>query len=259
MNRTLFLLAAAAASLARAEAPDGWQAGAPRDEIRPELSWQPSGGPDAKGCLRTRADGREGQHGTWTRTFPVVGGRWYAFHVLRKVDGIPYPRRHVLATITWQDAKGGNVQRDAPTATSFRSGKKPQATPEYPPDGRTDARGWTEIAGVYAAPRAATQARVELHLRWAPGGTVEWAGARLTETTPPAPRKVRIAVVHFRPQGGASNAEQCRLYQPLLEDAAKQRADLVVLGADPYETDPMALVQIPVERTMIGGKWVSEA
>jgi predicted amidohydrolase YtcJ len=35
-------------------------------------------------------------------------------------------------------------------------------------------------------------------------------------------------------------------------------ADLVVLGADPYKTDPMALVNIPVERTMIGGKWVYE-
>ena len=36
-------------------------------------------------------------------------------------------------------------------------------------------------------------------------------------------------------------------------------ADLVVLGRDPHEVDPMEIVDIPVERTMIGGRWVFEA
>jgi hypothetical protein len=36
-------------------------------------------------------------------------------------------------------------------------------------------------------------------------------------------------------------------------------ADLVVLGADPTATDPAALRRIPVERTMVGGRWVYEA
>lgn len=36
-------------------------------------------------------------------------------------------------------------------------------------------------------------------------------------------------------------------------------ADLVVLGADPRTADPGALVDIPVERTMVGGRWVYEA
>jgi predicted amidohydrolase len=208
----------------------GWQALSPRDEIRPEFAQQSTGGPDGKGCLVIRADGREGLHGTWARTYPIVGGRYYAFHVLRKVDGIPFPRRHVLVTITWQDAKGKNVRRDEPTTATFNPGKPPMAAPEYPPDGLTDAQGWTEIAGVYAAPQAATQAFVELHLRWAPAGKVEWSTVTLAECPASKPRKVRIAVVHFRPQGGSSNAEQCRLYEPLLKQAAGQRADLVVLG-----------------------------
>lgn len=211
-------------------APEDWQAKSPRDEIRPELAYQPSGGPDGKGSLLIRADGRDGLHGTWERTYPIVGGRYYAFRVLRKVDGIPFPRRHVLVTITWQGAKGAAVRRDEPSETTFNPGKKPSAAPEFPPDGPTDAQGWTEIAGVYQAPQAATQAVVELHLRWAPAGKVEWAWAALTESAPPKPRKVRIAVVHFRPQGGSTNAEQCRLYEPMLEQAARQRADLVVLG-----------------------------
>ncbi len=33
-------------------------------------------------------------------------------------------------------------------------------------------------------------------------------------------------------------------------------ADLVVLGQDPMRVDPSSLVNIPVERTMVGGRWV---
>lgn len=36
-------------------------------------------------------------------------------------------------------------------------------------------------------------------------------------------------------------------------------ADLVVLGRDPFREDPPTLVTIPVERTMVGGKWVFES
>jgi predicted amidohydrolase YtcJ len=36
-------------------------------------------------------------------------------------------------------------------------------------------------------------------------------------------------------------------------------ADLVVLGEDPTVVDPMALIDIPIERTMVGGEWVYES
>jgi hypothetical protein len=36
-------------------------------------------------------------------------------------------------------------------------------------------------------------------------------------------------------------------------------ADLVVLGRDPLREDPFSLITIPVERTMVGGRWVFEA
>ncbi|HTQ53019.1 MAG TPA: amidohydrolase [Bryobacteraceae bacterium] len=36
-------------------------------------------------------------------------------------------------------------------------------------------------------------------------------------------------------------------------------ADLVVLGRDPMRVDPMTLIQIPIERTMVGGRWVYES
>jgi predicted amidohydrolase YtcJ len=36
-------------------------------------------------------------------------------------------------------------------------------------------------------------------------------------------------------------------------------ADLVVLGQDPFKVDPSQLINIPIERTMVGGKWVFES
>ena len=36
-------------------------------------------------------------------------------------------------------------------------------------------------------------------------------------------------------------------------------ADLVVLGRDPFREDPSTLITIPIERTMVGGRWVYES
>lgn len=40
---------------------------------------------------------------------------------------------------------------------------------------------------------------------------------------------------------------------------AGKLADLVVLGRDPHEVPPGEIIRIPVERTMVGGRWVFEA
>ena len=44
-----------------------------------------------------------------------------------------------------------------------------------------------------------------------------------------AARKVKLATIHFRPSGKSPQAN-CEEFAPLIEDAAKQKADLVVLG-----------------------------
>ena len=36
-------------------------------------------------------------------------------------------------------------------------------------------------------------------------------------------------------------------------------ADLVVLGRDPFKVDPLELINIPIQRTMVGGKWAFES
>lgn len=39
---------------------------------------------------------------------------------------------------------------------------------------------------------------------------------------------------------------------------AGKLADLVVLGQNPFEVDPMKIIDIPIHKTMVGGKWVYE-
>jgi predicted amidohydrolase len=71
---------------------------------------------------------------------------------------------------------------------------------------------------------------------------VEWSGAGFAKTDAPTPRKVRLATIHHRP-GGKSSRENCEEYTPLIAEAAKQKADLVVLG----ETVPSANVKLKPE------------
>jgi predicted amidohydrolase len=210
--------------------PDGWTGTAARQEIRPTFEFKKDGGPTGNGSLIIRADEREGLDGHWTKTFAVKGGQTYRFHALRRTKNVTSPRRSVLVRVLWRDAQGRAVRHDEPSAKTYAPGEAPVAEPEYPSELSSDSKGWTEMGGVYRVPSKASQAIVELHLRWASRAQVEWSDVALTETDPTAPRKVRLATVHFRPSGQKTAADNCRLYEPFIEDAAKQKADLVVLG-----------------------------
>jgi predicted amidohydrolase len=212
-----------------AGAPDGWSAIAPRDEIRPEFTFDAQGGPDGKGCFIIKAN-REGLDGCWTKTFPITAGKYYRFDAQYLAKGVAVPRRSIVAEIHWRDAKGKHVPLDEPGVTGYLRGATAMAETEFPATKATDERGWTEVSETFRAPARATQAIVELHLRWASGGDVRWANVSLSESDPPAPRTVRLATVHFIPKGGKTPQDNCRMYEPLIAEAARQKADFVVLG-----------------------------
>jgi predicted amidohydrolase len=64
---------------------------------------------------------------------------------------------------------------------------------------------------------------------WAPGGRIEWSDVSLVEADSPQSRKVRLATVLLAPKGAKTPAEACRRFEPLIREAGRQRADLVVL------------------------------
>jgi predicted amidohydrolase len=208
---------------------EGWLAKAPRDEIRPEFSFEPKGGPNNAGRLVIRHDEREGLDGWFQKSFAVTGGNHYRFGALRRITGVAVPRRSALVRVLWQDDKGRMVSADVPKQEVEELGHVPTAEPEHPADGPTAENGWTAVRGEYRAPPKAARAIVELHLQWAPNGSIEWSGVEFAPSAPPSPRKVRLATVHYKPKG-KSQRENCEEYAPLLAEAARQKADLVVLG-----------------------------
>ena len=234
-------------------APEGWRTAAPRDEIRPQFAFDAKGGRDGKGSFVITQEERDGLHGYWTKTFAVEGGRHYRFQAVRRVENVAVPRRSAVARVIWQDEMGKKVPHDEPAVAGYLKGWTPIAEPEYPTDKpvgvqrsgciptdsdtplpnsdrlRPELQPWVEVSDTYRAPVKATRAVIELHALWAPGGKIEWSEVSFAETAPPEARKVRLATVHFRPSG-KSPEENCREFTPLIEDAARQRADLVVLG-----------------------------
>jgi predicted amidohydrolase len=199
--------------------PDGWVAGAPRDEIRPQFSYEPGGGPQDAPTLVIAADNRQGLHGYWRKTFAVTGGAFYRFHALFKAGNLAAPRRSAVVEIVWQDDNGRTVPTDMGSVQA-----------ELPAERGLTAEGWTEVSDVYRIPRRATHALVDLRLRWAANATVRWSEVSFLAAAAPPKRLVRLASAYLRPQAGQSVADNLRMMEPLVAEAAAKKADLIVFG-----------------------------
>lgn len=211
-------------------APSGWNTSSPREEIRPYFEFETNSGLDGSECFIIRTDAREGQDGAWVRKFAVTGARFYHFSAWYQAKAVEIPRRSIVAKLDWQDANGNSVPLDEPTVANYLRGSTGMAETEFPSVHQTGSNGWTEVSDTYQAPSRAAQAVVSLHLQWARGAQVRWCRVALQEVPAPASRKVRLATIHYRPSGGKTPLDNCRQYEPLIAQAAKQKADLVVLG-----------------------------
>lgn len=217
-------------SLVFAETFNGWNSQSPRAEISPHFSMEKIAGHNNLPALVIQSDKRPGLHGCWTKSFPVVGGKHYQFTAFRQTANVKSPRRTGLAKITWLDEQGQTVENDRGSVTdAYRSGVA-RAESDHPQDQTTDSNGWTEVSGRYIAPGKATQAVVQLHLIWAANATVRWSDISLIETRPLPKRTVRLATIHMQPRSDSKSPKGNReLFAPLIEQAAQQNADLIVL------------------------------
>jgi len=191
--------------------PEGWKTYSPRPELAPRFWTEKAAG---NWILGIAGQGHPAPDGRWIRRAPVQPGKFYRFQAEWQAEKVDHPVRSVVVRIGWENPQ------------TMRS-----AAPEYIPIfGEKTSDGWDRAVGIVQTPENTTQARLELHLRWAPDGVVRWRNIRFVESEPPNPRRVRLAVVHHRPRGGKTPQDNLQQFLPLLEQAARQKADVVCLG-----------------------------
>ena len=219
----LSAVVAIAATALRAEELefDGWRPYSPREEIRPGFEIEKSGGPDGSGGLVIAHDERDGLDGAWARMFEVDGDCHYRVTAYSRGVGLSNPRHHSYVELEFHDDRG-NLVLNRQTGLMSR--------PFYAAVVDSDREGWTKFSGIFRAPAAATRATVRLHLRWEPGGKIEWGRVSLAKSEARTTRKVRLATCNYRPSGGKSGIDNCRQLDPWVAKAAEEGADLLVLG-----------------------------
>lgn len=195
------------------DAPDGWQSFSARPEIAPRF-WveRDDQAPDRYG-LGLAGNGNESVDGRWVRSVSVEAGQPYAFSAIVDMKDVATPLRSVLARVLWFDANGEPVER-----AEYPRTRPVEGTP-----------GRSVLTGTFVAPPRTAEARLELHLRWAPEGQAVWSEVEFVPASAPEPRPVRLASVNHRPRGGASPTSNVERFADLVEEAGKQGADVVCL------------------------------
>ena len=164
--RCLLMILLVSTTTARSGSPQrGWDARAARDELRPEFSFEESGGQNQNGSLVLE---------TSHKLASMAIGRGPS--ALKADDGIVSThkardrrrsapavcaRTDFMALCAWP---GGAVRRSG--RSHYASGEAPISEPEYPHDGEPNGEGWVMLEEIYHAPSAGRIAIVELHLRW---------------------------------------------------------------------------------------------
>jgi predicted amidohydrolase len=163
--------------------------------------------------LRQQGRGNPAVDGHWARKVAVKAGLYYQFQAEYLAKNVTTPARSVLARVEWLDENGKRV-----------------LTPEYPLTSPHVMRdGWTIVTGTYQTPAKASQAQLELHLRWAPDGDVRWRAAELKESSPPVSRIVKLATVNHRPRGTKSPQQNLEQFARQVDEAGRRQADILCL------------------------------
>jgi predicted amidohydrolase len=206
------MLGGATAGAREGGAPDGWRLYAVRPEIAPKASVVREQGSGSYGLVLA-GNGLRSVDGRWVRRVAVEGGTYVVFSARARARSVETPVRSVVASVVWFDANGKQVEQ----------AEFPMLLPQE------DAQGWRRVTGTYKVPPAASAAQLELRLRWAPRGEVEWREVSLKETPPPAPRKVRVASVNHRPRGTRSARESLAQFEKWVDAAGARKADIICL------------------------------
>lgn len=182
----------------------GWRLVSPRPAIEPAGS---AGGGQLS--LKARDVSSFGQ---WTIAAPgVKGGGTYRFEVDYLPQGVE-SSTSVSAILSWySDDAGTKLLRRDYADPEVRGGE------------------WAKLTRTLETPAGTRSAKVELGLRWTTGSVV-FKNARLMETAPLQHRRVRVVTTRLRVPGPTTVAENLKRMGALIDRAAQERPDLVVMA-----------------------------
>jgi predicted amidohydrolase len=191
----------------------GWSTFAPRTRSAPVTS--ASTGPDGY-VLNISGGGVPDVYGGWrTRIGGIVGGNSYRFRARALPADVLSLRESLTILLRWSGSFG------------------PEVTPDYVWDSRpaSEPQGAHVFDRVIQAPGGSTAVDVELVLQWSANGRVSFDTLSLTPVAAPAPRRVRVAAIYYRPSGTQSGFESVQQAAGYAEQVAMDyRPDIMVLG-----------------------------
>ena len=195
--------------------PVGWQAFAARAGTAPQVAT--STGADGY-ALQITGGGLPQVYGGWrTRIAGITGGTTYRLSGRVLPAAIASLRESVTILLRWTGSFGPEVVPD------YVWDLRPA---EQPPGAYTFER-------VIQAPAGSTAVDVELVLQWSADGRATFDRLSLAPAAAPAPRRVRVAAVYYRPSGTASGYESVQGAAAYAEQvAAAHRPDIIVLGEE---------------------------
>lgn len=190
--------------------PRSWVGFAPRPELAPAFMVEPK--KEIQGGLALGVHGYDKtQIGFWKqKCVGIEGGQTYHFSARIHTEKVAQIRESLWLKIEWCDSEGNGIAKDIVLGLR-RAGDGILAEDTFP------------------APPNATSALLELGLQHCTG-TFWFSDLYLSTSRPLPPRKVRVSTVCYLPPAHATPEQNIAFYAEKIDEAGKERADIVCLG-----------------------------
>jgi len=198
---------------AAGQTPAEWKFESQRKEIAPVWSVDTKNTFNGQSTLMLGGGGKAYADGHWYNVIKVEPGAYFKFHGYFKSSKVDDTNRSILATIVWQNESGERVEFIEFPITQPGKNKE----------------GWDVMEHVYKIPDGARKAKIALHYRWDPDGTVHFGEVTFQKTNPPEPRMVRLATIHHRPRDSKSAHDNLVEFSAFIAQAGEQKADIICL------------------------------
>ena len=179
---------------------------APRQNIAPEMARTRDGG------FRAASNGSEGCYGGWELLYPAgKAGTWV----------------RCRARARWQDLERGYDSVNAAAQWLDKNGRQVGWAPLLPAGVR---KGRVVYENTTCVPPGAQTLVLRLLIAWSATGAVEWSEPEAVATSPPRPRRMRLAAAGGPPPPGRRTLAKLRdFYLGLCRQAARRGVDLLCL------------------------------